>query len=132
MKRSWWKGALLTSSMAVLAACTGGHHGSASPSSGLQVHARYVGLMRIDPFRAIPDAVPVPRACKSWVLDRTSQGSVDLVMHFLVPPAQAQTALARVRAIPGVEAASITGANSFDSAPTADPGFPPVGAGVPC
>jgi hypothetical protein len=43
MKRSWWKVVLLTSALAVLAACTSGQHRSASQLSGLQVHVGLFG-----------------------------------------------------------------------------------------
>lgn len=114
------------------AGCTGN---TSQPNEvTVSVHSRYVGagIPGIDPLHAVPNAVPEPRACKTWSLDSTSQGSIDLVWHFLVPSARARTTVARVRTIPGVLTESITTAHSFESAPTADPGFPPAGAGAAC
>ena len=99
----------------------------------VNVHARYVGIeVGSDPIHTIPNAVPQPHTCRIWQLDATSQGSLDVVMHFLVPAAQAQATLARVRAITGVQSATIIATQGFDTSPTADPGFPPTGAGAPC
>ena len=114
------------------AGCTG--HTSRPNDVSISVHADYVGLgiPGVDSLHAVPNAVPAPRTCRAWSLDITSQGGIDLVWHFLVPSARAQATLASVRAIPGVLTASITGANTFESAPTADPGFPPTGAGAAC